>query len=210
MTLDAARYALALLSLATIPWAIAFWYLVHPLVGLWRRVGPTRTYALLGALLAAWIAATWQWREPLLAVVYGTGPAWWGAAGICYALALSIETSCRRHLSWRVLVGLPELRPQPGCTRLLQEGIYARLRHPRYLAVSFALLALALFCNYLATWLLLGLWLLALPGLVVLEERELVERFGEPYVQYARRVPRFLPRFGAPPASASPRSSCNP
>jgi protein-S-isoprenylcysteine O-methyltransferase Ste14 len=33
---------------------------------------------------------------------------------------------------------------------------------------------------------------------VVLEERELRERFGEAWVEYSRRVPRFVPHRRAP------------
>ena len=41
------------------------------------------------------------------------------------------------------------------------------------------------------------LWLISLPTLhlvVVLEERELRQRFGAAYDAYARQVPRYLPR----------------
>ncbi len=55
----------------------------------------------------------------------------------------------------------------------------------------------ALFSNYLALYLMVpvgaaGLWLI-----VRLEERELVERFGDEYEMYRDRVPMFLPRRGS-------------
>jgi protein-S-isoprenylcysteine O-methyltransferase Ste14 len=32
-------------------------------------------------------------------------------------------------------------------------------------------------------------------GITLMEERELVERFGQAYRQYQQRVPRFVPRM---------------
>ena len=55
----------------------------------------------------------------------------------------------------------------------------------------------ALFSNYLASWILLVITVPALLLIVHFEERELRDRFGNAYVEYARRVPRFVPRSTA-------------
>jgi protein-S-isoprenylcysteine O-methyltransferase Ste14 len=194
--LDNIRYAVALLTVLTLPFAVLYWYLVHPFVGFWRRLGPAWTYVILTALAILIGYATWQVRGPLLAVEYGTGPPLWVAAAAAYALAIYVEIRCRRHLRLATLAGLPEIRsPEQSGGRLLCEGIYAQIRHPRYVSVSAGMLAAALFCNYLAVWVLAVAVPLALVGVVHFEERELRERFGEAYVEYAERVPRFVPRL---------------
>jgi len=59
----------------------------------------------------------------------------------------------------------------------------------------YLLVTLSLFCNYLAVWILLALFVPAIYGVVLLEERELKQRFGRQYEQYCRDVPRFVPRL---------------
>jgi len=193
--LDTIRYYLALLTVATLPWAILYWYLIHPFVGFWRRVGPRITYGILMVLLTLSIAVTLRFREPLLAVRYGTGPVLWVAAGVAYLAAGIVERRCRRYLKFRVLVGIPELAAGSGRSELLTEGIYARVRNPRYISVMLGMIAAGLFVNYLSLWILVAATGPALYGIAVLEERELRDRFGEAYIQYCQRVPRFVPRL---------------
>lgn len=73
--------------------------------------------------------------------------------------------------------------------------MYARLRHPRYAAALLGVCAAAFFSNYLALYLQCPACLGLLYGMTRMEERELVARFGEEYVKYQRRVPRFLPGY---------------
>lgn len=61
-------------------------------------------------------------------------------------------------------------------------------------AVLLGTVAVAFFTNYLAVYIVAVLIVPALYLVVVLEERELRDRFGEQYVEYCRRVPRFFPR----------------
>jgi protein-S-isoprenylcysteine O-methyltransferase Ste14 len=78
---------------------------------------------------------------------------------------------------------------------LLQEGIYSRIRHPRYTSFMFGVLAIAFFSNYLAMYVLVPLSAAALYLVVLLEEKELRNRFGDDYVRYSSRVPRFVPQM---------------
>jgi protein-S-isoprenylcysteine O-methyltransferase Ste14 len=64
-------------------------------------------------------------------------------------------------------------------------------------------LGYALFSNWLGA-LVVGLATLPLlHAIVLLEERELSERFGEEYERYRARVPRYLPRRGRSSAGST-------
>ncbi len=71
-------------------------------------------------------------------------------------------------------------------------------------------LAYALFANHLATYVLLLLTVPSLHFIVVLEERELHERFPSEYADYCRRVPRFFPGPASPLRRADETSSGAP
>jgi protein-S-isoprenylcysteine O-methyltransferase Ste14 len=76
---------------------------------------------------------------------------------------------------------------------LVRDGLYGYVRHPIY---SFAIaggIAYALIVNYVGTYILFVAAVPALYAITALEERELTDRFGEPYRQYQRDVPRLLP-----------------
>lgn len=191
--MDTVRYVFALLWLVSFP-VLLFWILLHPFVDFWRRMGRAATYTIL---LGAWVAAgvlLYAKRDFFLAVELGTHPALWGLTAAFYAASLAVEIPARRHLSTRTLVGVPELAEETGEEGLLQEGIYARMRHPRYVGAAFGYVASACFANYLFLWAALPLFLFLLHTVVLLEERELLDRFGPAYARYMERVPRYVPR----------------
>lgn len=100
----------------------------------------------------------------------------------------------RRRLTFPVLAGWSELsRDKPGV--LLTDGIYGRMRHPRYVEVVLGTLVYCLIANYAGAYIVLAAAVPVLYAVVLLEERELRQRFGAAYTAYARRVPRFFPRF---------------
>lgn len=83
--------------------------------------------------------------------------------------------------------------------RLLTEGMYARVRHPRYLGVILGSVGFSLVVNYVGVYVMVGAFIPVLFLVVVLEERELVGRFGQAYRDYQGRVPRWIPRLGRGP-----------
>jgi protein-S-isoprenylcysteine O-methyltransferase Ste14 len=195
--IDSIRHFLAVLLLVFITPAIFSWFLIHPFIRLWRRVGPGLTYTVV--ILFANLSALLLYllRHRLVGGDRGFSLPL-GVFGLaCLILSGVMRQSLRRQLSSRTLLGLPEVAPDRMPQPLLTSGIYSRIRHPRYVQFLLGVLGYCCIVNYRSIYLL---WLIWLPGIhliVLLEERELRERFGREYEEYARRVPRFLPRFSS-------------
>lgn len=120
------------------------------------------------------------------------------AAGACLIFAAWTGLSGVRQLGHRLT---PMPAPKAGSS-LVTTGIYARVRHPLYAAT----LALAL--GWMLWWLspLTLLLTLALAGLLHLKvrfEEASLRRHFPGYADYARRVPRYFPKFRQPPAPSS-------
>jgi protein-S-isoprenylcysteine O-methyltransferase Ste14 len=193
--LDAARHIVGFLVLATYPPALLLWLAIHPLAAFWRRFGPFWTYGVLSVPVAVYIVGVWLVRHTLLWIDLGTKAITIVLAGISVGAGLFLNRERRKQLGSGTVAGIPELskRQYPG--RLVTDGIYAHVRHPRYIEISFLVLGYAFFANYVGTYLVVVLSLPVIYLVVVLEERELRERFGAPYREYCRRVPRFVPKL---------------
>ena len=192
--LDLARYVMAALLVISLPPAILYWFIIHPFIAFWRRVGLKPTSWFLGIFLAVGMLAVFPFHKALLGRDLGTS-----LPLILLALPLLVAGGIvsrkrRRYLNFRNLAGVPELAPETHGISLLTEGIYGRIRHPRYVEFTLALVGWSLFANYFGLYVMTALSLLALYLIVLLEERELRERFGQAYVDYSARVPRFVPR----------------
>ena len=193
--MNVVRYALAVLLAISMPPAVVYWYALHPFAAFWRRLGPKPAFTIIGIGFVGGIWGCWLIRDTL--VGRDLGPSIWliipGLA--LYLVAAWIHVQVRRHLSLRILVGWPELASGQGPGKLLNEGIYARVRHPRYAAFLIGCLGVAMIVNYLGIWILAILVFPAMHLLAVIEERELRQRFGAEYDAYAAAVPRLIPRF---------------
>lgn len=193
--IDAVRWWIALLILVATPPAFVTWFVIHPFAGFWRRHGGYAAYLAALAVGLPLGYGLFRLRHRLLAVDLGTS---WVlvALGVgCAAVAVGMAVQVRRQLSVATQMGLPEVAPDRHPGALLTEGIYARVRHPRYVEALLGLFGWALIANYAAVYVLMALMLPALHAIVVLEERELRERFGAAYEAYARQVPRYVPRL---------------
>ncbi|MGD8330152.1 MAG: isoprenylcysteine carboxylmethyltransferase family protein [Acidobacteriota bacterium] len=193
--MDTARYYLALILVVTYPPAFAFWFVVHPFIDFWRRRGAWITYGVMFPAMIASCVGLYALREPLLRVQFGTSWVLVGLGAALYAAAAVVEVRCRRYLKLRTLLGVPEIKaPQEGPGTLLCEGIYARVRHPRYVGVMLGGFGVALASNYLAAYVTMLALVPVAYALTAIEETELLQRFGDDYLHYRARVPRFVPR----------------
>ena len=193
--METAAYWLALVTLIAVPPFGLFWFFVHPFTGFWRSLGPAKAYPALFAVVVAIMVIIYQFRAPLLRIHFAVTWPLTALAITLFAASMFIGVLCVPRLGHAGLLGLPQLagRQYPG--KLVTDGIYGHIRHPRYVQVGFGLAAAALFTNYLAVYVIAAAYIPTIYLVALLEERELKERFGEEYEEYSRRVPRFLPRL---------------
>jgi protein-S-isoprenylcysteine O-methyltransferase Ste14 len=191
--MDRVRYWVALGEMTMVPGALLYWFSIHPFVRFWRGVGARATVALHVLMICVVAYGMYLLRGRLLAMEYGTNAVMIAISLPVLIASFVLKRALARHLKVRTLIGMPELAGEASTQRMLCEGIYARIRHPRYLEVFLALISFALFSNYLASYVMLAAAAPALLTIIHIEEAELRDRFGEEYVRYCARVPRFWP-----------------
>ncbi len=193
--MDTARYFLGVLLVVSLPPAVVFWLLIHPLAGFWRRIGPMATYMIVGTGCVLVGVILYQLRVGLLGADLGTNWLLVLLGSILYFVSAWITLLTRRHLKLRTFAGLQEISTRDSGGILLQEGVYGVVRHPRYLSVIIGIAGFSMFVNYLGAYFLVLGSTLALFLVVIIEERELVVRFGAQYEGYRSRVPALFPRI---------------
>ncbi|MGA8222752.1 MAG: isoprenylcysteine carboxylmethyltransferase family protein [Candidatus Acidiferrales bacterium] len=166
-----------------------FWFVVHPQVNFWRR--HQKAGYITGVLLS--------WGPVTLCLVFFRHktfrPDWpspWSiiAGFILLILEGWIFWKVGRDLGTSRLIGRTELS---GGGEVAKNGIYGRIRHPRYLGSLIAILGACLLAGTRVMWILAAAWCLLTLVAIMFEERELRARFGAVYEEYCRRVPRFVP-----------------
>ncbi len=135
-------------------------------------------YGWLDAGVLHWTTLGAEWRQLQ----------WVGAAlaTVGFGLRLATRHAMRRHFSGYVQT--------TGGHRLLTTGLFARVRHPIYLATLLLYVGMPLGFGSLGA-LAIGL-LIGVPALwrrISIEERSLAEWFGEDFVQYQQRTKRLIP-----------------
>jgi len=176
-----------------------YWYVLHPFGRFWR----TRLKAAyVTALLLSWLPVTVAiivFRRELFR------SDWPPVAAIVGGVALILLEGwifwrVRRDLGGSRLIGHAELK---GGGELQLRGIYARMRHPRYVGSLLAIIGACLLAGTRVMWIVAAVWAALMLASILMEEREMRARFGAEYESYCRRVPRFWPRWTNDSASAS-------
>lgn len=197
--MDRFRYVVGVLLVIWLPPAVVWWYVVHPFVGFWRRVGARRAMWAVGTTMTAAMVGLWFLRRPLVGRDLGTFWPLLVLGALLLLAAMVLGQRRRKQLPMKILSGVPELQEDGRGGELLTQGLYAWLRHPRYMEVVSAVLGYASLANHLGTWIMAAVTLPALHLVVLMEERELARRFGAEYEAYRARVPRYIPRRPAGP-----------
>jgi protein-S-isoprenylcysteine O-methyltransferase Ste14 len=166
-----------------------YWFVMHPQVNFWRQ---HQKAGFVTGVLLSWLPVT------VLLVIFHRElfrverPAWWGiiAGFVLLVLELWIFWRVQRDLGGRRFVGQTELS---GGGEIVHRGIYARIRHPRYVGSLLAILGACILAGTRAVWIVAAVWILLTRIAISLEEREMRDRFGAAYEEYSRLVPRFVP-----------------
>ncbi len=107
------------------------------------------------------------------------------AAGVVFLFALYLMRSGHRAISH-------EVQSHP---RVLQDGAFARVRHPLYLAALFFYIFLfVLTLSLISLGLFAGVFVFY-NAIAAYEESWLEKKFGQEYGDYRRKVPRWIPRL---------------
>jgi len=191
------RYWLGVVVLSSWVPAIFCWVLIHPLVKFWRQTGKAAMWLVVSPIALAGVAILFYFRDSLMGEDLGTNFWLWIPAFILTVLGTYLDFARRKYLTTRILVGTPEI--EGDASNLLTEGLYAHVRHPRYVAITASYLGFSLFANFAGVYIYLLasaplLWLI-----IVLEEKELRNRFGKAYEDYAKKTPRLIPKLSRKP-----------
>jgi len=162
------------------------------------RLGLERYYRLIYSTIATvtLLAVVWvtpRQNETLIWV--------WGGPLRIIQTALWIVSAIIAYKAFK-LIGVSELlgltafgigrKPAGRQDDLITWGIYGVVRHPQFLAGLIIVWARDLTDTSLVISIVLSLYLFA--G-VLIEERRMLRRLGEPYRIYRNEVPRFIPKL---------------
>jgi protein-S-isoprenylcysteine O-methyltransferase Ste14 len=166
-----------------------FWFIVHLQVNFWRR---HQKAGYITGVLLSWGPVTFClvfFRHNIF--IHSWPSSWKIAVGLGLLLFEGwIFWKVERDLGTSRLIGRTELS---GGGEVANNGIYARIRHPRYMGSMIAILGACLLAGTRVMWVLAAVWCMLTLVAIMFEERELRARFGAVYEEYCRRVPRFVP-----------------
>jgi protein-S-isoprenylcysteine O-methyltransferase Ste14 len=202
MFIEILRFGLAVMLWATIPAVATYWLLLHGFVAYWRRVGVAATYLAVIPICLLVLGAFVRWgggtvdRSDL-----GTHMGLFAGGVFLWAISVIVDRRTRDVIDLRSVFGVSQIEGARG--ELATDGLYARVRHPRYLSLMIATAGWAMMANHAASYLMVAALFPALVVITTLEEQELAARFGSAWAEYSRRVPRLVPRLrgGAAPGS---------
>jgi protein-S-isoprenylcysteine O-methyltransferase Ste14 len=141
------------------------------------RIIVSRIFAILVVLLAIFTAPSFKqgsWPDTLLETS-----------------GLFLLTVCSMGRLWALLYISGHKKIE-----LIMEGPYSIVRHPLYVFSLIGAIGIGLASeNLIVLGVVVIFYLLYYPLTIFVEEKKLVAEFGQAYLDYIKRVPRFLPKL---------------
>ena len=184
------EYFLLILIAFSLP--IPIWLIIFHIIALkYSNKLKKITYFSLGILWIISAVGVYKFREIILSTKFNTNLYLQALGFVFLIIAIIIDIKVVKILGYLKLTCVAELRNQKKGV-LITEGIYKYARHPRYVEYLIIDLAIALlsgyyFFLYYAGYIFIGFYVASL-----IEEKELIKRFGKEYLDYMNKVPRFF------------------
>jgi protein-S-isoprenylcysteine O-methyltransferase Ste14 len=175
-------------------WALVplFWIPVHGFSALFKKLG-IFTYI---TPVITWVPIAWLIyanRELLLGHTVDLPQTVRVTGWMICILGMMLQIWTLRLLGGWGIMGIPEVT-QIVESRIVTSGPFSIIRHPTYLSHTIMFAGVFLITGVIATGIITLLDIIIINTVVIpLEDRELVERFGEEYRRYQERVPAFFP-----------------
>ncbi len=187
---------LALMMVMMWPAVPMFLIELHVAVRFWRMLGIwTYLVVILEWLPIAFILFLFRGAILLLEVTLSLP---FMVLGIILAIAgVALHVWTAKLIGIKATIGYTELRPDEQSDRkvLVTSGPFSVVRHPSYWAHTAVFTGIFLMTGIIAVG-IIALIDLAITYLITttLEDQELVQRFGNDYRNYQKRVPKFFPK----------------
>ncbi len=184
---------LALLTIMLWPVIPLYWIPIHWAPEFFRQLGKL-TY-LIVFIIWAFVAYVIFQNHEIIITPRIEFPVLISAAGLVLLLAGTLlHAWTAALLTLPGIIGIPEIF-ESRRSKLIDKGPFASVRHPTYLAHTMMFLGIYFITGVSAVGILtLADFIIVSEVLIPLEEKELLQRLGEPYRNYMTRVPRLVPR----------------
>lgn len=149
------------------------------------RVG----YNVLSLAQVGWVMAAYR-NPPVLYFIPGIMSL---ILYLAQGVIIILIVYCASQTSLTLFLGLDQMKGYSSNPILLSAGCYGKVRHPQY-----TLAAVFLVTNPVMTtkWLIFSLLSIVYFFIgAILEEKRLIEEFGEEYLTYRNKVPMFIPQL---------------
>lgn len=183
---------LALIMIVVWPVIPLWWIPVHSSAQTMNRFG-ILAYIVLFVIWFLFACLIYNNRVFLLQFKMNTSSVLNIAGGCLLILGVFLQIWTVRLLTFRGIIGLPEIHHEVK-GNLVTTGLFSLVRHPTYVSHTLIMGGIFFITGVITTGIAAFIdFLLIYFVIIPKEEKELIGRFGEPYIRYMEKVPKFFP-----------------